>query len=475
MANIRQYIGARYVFKIYENSQDPSSAEWESNVRYEPLTIVTYLNSTYASKKDVPGSVGNPAANPQYWIVTGAYNGQIATLQQQIDTINNTTLPSIEAAIQALQSELDSDVQALTDRINNISVNRKYVLIGDSFGVGVQGASQEWSPDGWEYYFDSKHDDVFYYDPQGDQHFEGSAGFATNSGQNFVGQLNYVYNNKLGDTNPDTITDIIVLGGTNDIGTAEANIVNAIESFCTQAKTLFPNANISIGIWGLNGKALVNGSAVYSAYKKGSLNNGCAFLDDAILLGCNPTYDSTYGHFNLAGYTKYAPYIEELILTGHVKYNYTYQYTLTLDEADTPQYSFPYAIVFYVNERGFKVRIIDSSRYTPIILRTTSKLTDTNRLANMLSFPSNIGMYFPFNENMPVASGDCYYCDGNPAYIPFGKANVLIKAVNDVYKVQVISPYPTFFLASIINNASYDSYISFNAVGHEVPYIESDI
>ena len=51
MSNIRQYIGARYVFKIYENSTDPSSAEWESGTAYEPLTIVTYLNSTYASKK----------------------------------------------------------------------------------------------------------------------------------------------------------------------------------------------------------------------------------------------------------------------------------------------------------------------------------------------------------------------------------------------------------------------------------------
>lgn len=87
MANIRQYIGARYVFKIYENSLDPSSAEWEASTTYEPLTIVTYNNSSYASKKDVPGSVGNPANNPEYWVETGAYNGQIAALQQQIDDI----------------------------------------------------------------------------------------------------------------------------------------------------------------------------------------------------------------------------------------------------------------------------------------------------------------------------------------------------------------------------------------------------
>ena len=123
MANIRQYIGARYVFKIYENSQDPSSAEWEVGVTYEPLTIVTYLNSTYASKKDVPGSVGNPAANPQYCIVTGAYNGQIATLQQQIDTINNTTIPSIQALIDTINNTTIPGVEAEIQTLANTPVS----------------------------------------------------------------------------------------------------------------------------------------------------------------------------------------------------------------------------------------------------------------------------------------------------------------------------------------------------------------
>ena len=142
MANIRQYIGARYVFKIYENSQDPSSAEWEANVTYEPLTIVTYLNSTYTSKKDVPGSVGNPAANPQYWIVTGAYNGQIAALQQQIDTINNTSLPNINLAIQALSNAIDTinnttipDLQNQINTRNNLWHNKNIVVYGDSLST----------------------------------------------------------------------------------------------------------------------------------------------------------------------------------------------------------------------------------------------------------------------------------------------------------------------------------------------------
>ena len=61
---VRQYIGARYVTKIYENSLDPSNAEWEASVTYEPLTLVTYNNGSYLSKKEVPGTVGDPASNP---------------------------------------------------------------------------------------------------------------------------------------------------------------------------------------------------------------------------------------------------------------------------------------------------------------------------------------------------------------------------------------------------------------------------
>ena len=84
---VRQYIGARYVTKIYENSLDPSSAEWEAGVTYEPLTMVTYNNSSYLSKKEVPGAIGDPASNPSYWAVTGAFNGQILALQNQINSI----------------------------------------------------------------------------------------------------------------------------------------------------------------------------------------------------------------------------------------------------------------------------------------------------------------------------------------------------------------------------------------------------
>lgn len=110
----RQYIGARYTIKVYENSQDPSSAEWESGFSYEPFTMVTYQNSSYLSRKAVPASVGNPAANPTYWVITGAYNGQIAQLQRDV------------AALQTAVAGVD---------VYEKFRNKKICIIGDSISA----------------------------------------------------------------------------------------------------------------------------------------------------------------------------------------------------------------------------------------------------------------------------------------------------------------------------------------------------
>ena len=115
----RQYIGARYVIKVYENSQVAGSAEWEEDTVYEPLVLVTYQNGSYLSKKYVPSTVGNPAANTDYWVQTGFYNGQIANLQHQIDTINEAL------------SDLEGDFDALEASVNNAIANIEAALAAE--------------------------------------------------------------------------------------------------------------------------------------------------------------------------------------------------------------------------------------------------------------------------------------------------------------------------------------------------------
>lgn len=96
---IRNYVGARYVPKF----ADP--VEWQTNTSYEAMVIVTYNNASYTSKVPVPPTVGNPAENSTYWVLTGNYNAQVeeyrkATVEAQehardgicaVDEGNNTT------------------------------------------------------------------------------------------------------------------------------------------------------------------------------------------------------------------------------------------------------------------------------------------------------------------------------------------------------------------------------------------------
>lgn len=77
----RQYVGARYVPKF------ANPIEWSKDRAYEPLEMVTYLGSTYTSKKPVPQNV--EIANTEYWVLSGNYNAQVETYRQAVDNLNS--------------------------------------------------------------------------------------------------------------------------------------------------------------------------------------------------------------------------------------------------------------------------------------------------------------------------------------------------------------------------------------------------
>lgn len=130
---VRQYIGARYVPKFYQNSLDPTSSEWESNVEYEPLTWVSLPNMhTYLSKKTVPANIGSPVDNPEYWQDCGSDNAYIQDLQDQIDVIDGT--------LTTMGSELD-----LLETVQNFKTRyagKKFVIYGDS--LSAQSLNDDW-------------------------------------------------------------------------------------------------------------------------------------------------------------------------------------------------------------------------------------------------------------------------------------------------------------------------------------------
>ena len=94
---VLQYIGARYVPQFYLNSD--GTPEWKPGVAFEPLTIVTWNNNSYTSRKPVPAEIGEPSVNPEYWAQTGVYNAQIGQLQ--------TDVSNLQSDVEDLQEETD--------------------------------------------------------------------------------------------------------------------------------------------------------------------------------------------------------------------------------------------------------------------------------------------------------------------------------------------------------------------------------
>lgn len=110
---VRQYIGARYVPKFFENPNN--TAEWLPNTIYEPLTIVTYGLNTYTSKKTVPASVGDPSNNPDYWVATGNYNAYISELSDKIDEIKEGFVTPLMFG--AVGDGVNDDTQAVANAL----------------------------------------------------------------------------------------------------------------------------------------------------------------------------------------------------------------------------------------------------------------------------------------------------------------------------------------------------------------------
>ena len=189
--SVRQYIGARYVPKFFENPN--GSAEWIKETTYEPLTIVTYLGNSYTSKKPVP--LNTEITNTEYWSVTGNYNAQVEQYRQETLKVANDI--KIEAT-----NRTNAD-NALSTRLSRLE-NRKIIMIGDSYGIQNDGSVSKFY---WEFFRDA----LGLIDGTNFFHsFQSGAGFGN---KEYLYQLQNVSSSI---TDKESITDIFVCGGWND-------------------------------------------------------------------------------------------------------------------------------------------------------------------------------------------------------------------------------------------------------------------
>ncbi len=283
----RQYIGARYVTKIYENSQNANSAEWEQNVTYEPLTMVTYNNSSYLSKKDVPATVGNPAQNPDYWVITGAYNGQIAELQSQ--------------------------VQTLTNRVDDLS-HDKIIYINDSFGENVTPNISTLVPEQMGWTTDDYYSIV-----------RGGAGFGSSTPYNYLTELqNHASSIASHFSNLDDVSDVIVTGGTNDAyyGDSDSVITNGISNFVDYVSQTYPNAKVTIIFTGWTDDSTAINRLTFTNLKRAIVNYeyvsqlGGRFFDLHNILHQHSLFVGDHIHPRVAAQHEFADAITSLLKGG---------------------------------------------------------------------------------------------------------------------------------------------------------------
>lgn len=122
---IRQYIGARYVPKLFEHE---GSNDWVANIAYEPLTIVLRNGSSYTSKISVPATISTPPENDsEHWVLTGNYNAQMAqiliTLGGYDERIDN---------VEELAAQLNEEVQSIDRTLRTLLVTPEmYGAAGD--------------------------------------------------------------------------------------------------------------------------------------------------------------------------------------------------------------------------------------------------------------------------------------------------------------------------------------------------------
>lgn len=314
---IKQYIGARYVPKF------ATPIEWQENTAYEGMTIVTYNNSSYTSKKSVPTTVGIPPQNDEYWALTGNYNAQVEEYRQDTLTYKET--------VEGYKEEVDkykNDTDSKFTKQNNYN-HRNFILIGDSFSIGVNGDNNKTvhTNGGWiKRFANSIKNSNVYYDTRDYQAFYGSVyGGAFSITNSYLSKLKYIEEDN--DIDADTITDIVVMGGTNEPSDNSTQIENDMQTFITYCQEKYRNARIKIGCLTTHMKQLVTNDVV-KVYRNCS-KYGAEYISDSFNLYCLSSFVGNDGtHLTEDGYLKTYEYTNNLILNGKASYVFTGEVTI---------------------------------------------------------------------------------------------------------------------------------------------------
>lgn len=284
---IRQYIGARYMPKFV--------GLYDATTAYEALSVVDNgMGTSYVANKPVPA--GTPLTDPDYWAVYGASSGAILHLQDQIDAINNVTIPEINSDI----SDANANINKTLYRGNA----GKAIIIGDSYNV------QSVVNPTWGSIL------IQMLNFESEQHFGwGAKGFTTSP--SFLDELQGVISTI---TDKDKVKHIIVCGGANDVNQSYNTIYTGISDFRDYCKAQFPNANLCIGFISWSLQATAQWVSTMRYYKQACSELGIRYLNGVDLPMHNldnlQNSPGNYHHPNADGSKAIANAVAEAFLSG---------------------------------------------------------------------------------------------------------------------------------------------------------------
>lgn len=244
------------------------AGQYSNTYNYQKYAICRYNDKLWMCNTNLPA--GGEEWEPSHW-----------------DEI------TVGAGLTGLRISVDNLASAISNLRPN-QLKRKWIFIGDSYGH-ASGSNNGWI-DKLVPLLGLSSSDYF-------ESAVGGYGFAW-EGSQFITLLQ---NLAATITDKNAITDIVVLGGANDVGQSAEAISAAIDAFNTYAYTTFPNAIVRIGMIGGNGdytKVVSQYSRVKEAYancgKAQYLNNLEYVFQNRNLIGSDNIHPTAEGYTILA-------------------------------------------------------------------------------------------------------------------------------------------------------------------------------
>ena len=276
LKKVKEIIDGLEEFKLINSIK--YGGAWNITKQYSIYTLVDDNGNGYISIKNVPAGV--QLDNSNYWVLVADFSALYAGVQ--------TTLANVEKR-----------------------VNRRYIIMADSYGAyPFDGTIYSWTAPVIEKLgIDAYNVSV------------GSRGFVYNP---IVGTfLNGLQSLEV--DSPETITDIFVCAGANDMSgialeqCSASDIENAISTFISYAKTRFPNAVVSIG---MIGNTAVNGYEKYyydvlNAYRSCEKYGARYIANSECILMPKELISADGIHPTPAGFEELQRYMCEAILSGY--------------------------------------------------------------------------------------------------------------------------------------------------------------